>query len=110
MKYRMLLVMFLVSGLAMADSYLTVKELLVSCEEYINQSGGVHDDNYCAEYIPKIEELYTGDYKTWCLPADLEGGEMVLTVIKYLQNDPDNDFGVASSNVVKALTVSYPCD
>jgi hypothetical protein len=45
----------------------------------------------------------------WCIPDDVELGQIILVVTKHLKENPEKLHGLAAALVVAALREAWPC-
>jgi len=106
-----LLVLLLASANATPESFESGNELLSACKKQEGSFGSA----YCMAYIAAVSD----SHDTWvnwgyipkrtCTPEKVTVGQLELVTVKYLEENPQELHLGASSLVLNALTLAFPC-
>jgi len=119
MKYLLMVVLLFSFNQARAveaENFYSGNELLAMCEAYLSETGSAAKGNTCFGYVAGIVDAHNtfvnlADLEqSWCPPENLDGSQLVRVVTKYLQGNPQQLHLTASSLVVNALILAFPCE
>jgi len=116
MKYLLIIVLLFSSGQASAVAFYSGNELLVLCEAHLSDAGSAAKGNQCISYVAGIADAHSFFVKwaaleqSWCMSIDVDGSQLVRVVTKWLQENPQDLHLSASSLVIEALILAFPCE
>jgi len=116
MKYLLMIVLLFSFSQAAALGFLTGSDLLERCEARLSETGSIPRGNTCYGFVIGIQSAHqnfivSGEMSPlWCSPHNVGTSQLIRVVTKYLQEHPEDLHFWASSMVLNALKLAFPCE
>jgi len=116
MKYLLTVVLLFSFSQAAALGFISSGDLLEYCEARLSETGSAAEGNSCYSFVAGISDAHDNFTvlgkmsPLWCLPDNVDTSQLIRVVTKYLQEHPESLHFAASSMVLSALELAFPCE